>query len=67
MSFSTDPEHIAISKSKGIKIDWKDGKLASATIKNVSGNGHCKACYGDKVVELILKDGEIKSLNDELK
>ncbi len=20
-----DPEHIAISKSKGIKIDWKDG------------------------------------------
>ena len=25
MAFSTDPEHIAISKSKGIKIDWKDG------------------------------------------
>ena len=25
MSLSTDPEHIAISKSKGIKIDWKDG------------------------------------------
>src|SRR5579871_5579187 len=22
---STDPEHIAISKSKGITIDWKDG------------------------------------------
>jgi hypothetical protein len=22
----TDPEHIAISKSKGIKIDWKDGR-----------------------------------------
>ena len=22
---STDPEHISISKSKGIKIDWKDG------------------------------------------
>ena len=21
---STDPEHIAISKSKGIQIDWKD-------------------------------------------
>ncbi len=25
MPTSTDPEHIAISKSKGIKIDWKDG------------------------------------------
>ena len=25
MPYSTDPEHIAISKSKGIKIDWKDG------------------------------------------
>ena len=25
MPSSTDPEHIAISKSKGIKIDWKDG------------------------------------------
>ena len=25
MSLATDPEHIAISKSKGIKIDWKDG------------------------------------------
>jgi len=25
MTVSTDPEHIAISKSKGIKIDWKDG------------------------------------------
>ena len=21
----TDPEHISISKSKGVKIDWKDG------------------------------------------
>ena len=25
MIISTDPEHIAISKSQGIKIDWKDG------------------------------------------
>jgi hypothetical protein len=22
---STEPEHISISKSKGIHIDWKDG------------------------------------------
>ena len=25
LQLTTDPEHIAISKSKGIKIDWKDG------------------------------------------
>ena len=25
MTSVTDPEHIAISKSKGIEIDWKDG------------------------------------------
>ncbi len=25
MTLVIDPEHIAISKSKGIKIDWKDG------------------------------------------
>jgi hypothetical protein len=24
MTTVSDPEHIAISKSKGIKIDWKD-------------------------------------------
>ena len=24
MPICSDPEHIAISKSKGIKIDWKD-------------------------------------------
>ena len=26
---STDPEHIAVSKSKGIEIDWKDGHHSS--------------------------------------
>ena len=25
----TDPEHIAISKSKGITIDWKDGHAST--------------------------------------
>ena len=29
---STDPEHIAISKSKGIKIDWKDGHTSSYSL-----------------------------------
>jgi DUF971 family protein len=41
-----DPEHIAISKSKGIKIDWKDGHHSDY------GNGYlrdkcpCATCTG---------------------
>jgi alpha-L-fucosidase 2 len=49
-----------------INIEWKDGKLVSATVKNISGDGHCKVRYGDKVVELNLKKGETKNLNSEL-
>ena len=37
---------------------WRDGKLVSATVKNVSGDGQCKVRYGDKVVELNLKPGK---------
>jgi len=39
---STDPEHISISKSKGIKIDWKDGlpaNMACATAPSLSVRG----------------------------
>jgi hypothetical protein len=28
-ALSTDPEHIAVSKSRGIDIDWKDGHHSS--------------------------------------
>jgi alpha-L-fucosidase 2 len=46
---------------------WQNGKLVSATVKNVSGDGQCKIRYGDNLVELDLKHGEIKSLNSELR
>jgi alpha-L-fucosidase 2 len=49
-----------------VGIEWKDGKLVSATVKNVSGDGKCKIRYGGKVVELNLKKGETKALNAEL-
>ena len=49
-----------------VGIKWQDGKLASATIKNVSGEGHFKIRYGQKLVELDLKKGETKNLNGEL-
>jgi alpha-L-fucosidase 2 len=49
-----------------VGVEWKDGKLASATVKNVSGDGSCKVRYGDKGVELSLKKGEEKQLNGNL-
>ena len=49
-----------------VSIEWNNGKLISATVKNVSGDGHCKVRCGGKVVEFILKPGKTKTLNGEL-
>ena len=49
-----------------VSIEWKDGKLVSATVKNVSGDGHCKVRYGESVVELNIKKGKTKNLNAQL-
>jgi alpha-L-fucosidase 2 len=49
-----------------ISETWQNGKLVLATVKNVSGDGHCQVRYDDKVVELSLKPGETKSLGAEL-
>ena len=49
-----------------VGIKWKDGKLASATIKNITGDGHIKVRYGSRVVELNLKKGEAKNLDGKL-
>ncbi len=49
-----------------ISLEWKDGKLATATLKNVSGDGQCKVHYGDKTLELNLKKDETKKLNGDL-
>ena len=50
-----------------VGIKWQHGKLASATIKNISGDGKCKVRYGDKVVELAVKKGAAKTLSGDLK
>jgi alpha-L-fucosidase 2 len=50
-----------------VGILWENGKLVSATIKNVSGDGHCKIRYGGKVVELNLQPDETRKLNGELR
>jgi alpha-L-fucosidase 2 len=49
-----------------VSIKWKDGKLVSATVKNVSGDGHAKVRYGDKAAELTVKKGASRSLNEDL-
>src|SRR5437867_9613006 len=43
---STDPEHIAISKSKGIKIDWKDGHTSEYGLRYLRHHCPCAVCSG---------------------
>ena len=43
---STDPEHIAISKSKGIKIDWKDGHRSEYGLEYLRAKCPCASCTG---------------------
>jgi DUF971 family protein len=42
----TDPEHIAISKSKGIKIDWKDGHRSEYGLEYLRDECPCATCTG---------------------
>jgi DUF971 family protein len=43
---NTDPEHIAISKSKGIKIDWKDGHMSEYGLMYLRDKCPCATCAG---------------------
>ena len=43
---ATDPEHIAISKSKGIEIDWKDGHHSSYGAEYLRDWCPCASCTG---------------------
>ena len=46
MNPQTDPEHIAISKSRGIDIDWKDGHHSSYTNAVLRDECPCAQCTG---------------------
>ena len=46
MTTVTDPEHIAISKSKGIKIDWKDRHASEYGIDYLRDKCPCATCTG---------------------
>jgi DUF971 family protein len=43
---STDPEHIAISKSKGITVDWKDGHSSTFDLPYLRDHCPCATCTG---------------------
>lgn len=46
MSVLTDPEHISVSKSKGIKIDWKDGSRSEYGLQYLRDQCPCADCTG---------------------
>jgi DUF971 family protein len=46
MTPALDPEHIAISKSKGIRIDWRDGRHSEYTLAWLRDNCPCASCTG---------------------
>ncbi len=50
-----------------VDVAWKDGKLDSATIRNISGADQIKVRLGDKMVKLKVQPGKIISLNAKLK
>jgi DUF971 family protein len=41
-----EPEHIAISKSRGIQIDWKDGHHSSYSLAYLRDHCPCASCTG---------------------
>jgi DUF971 family protein len=41
-----DPEHIAISRSKGIRIDWKDGHHSEYPVAFLRDECPCATCTG---------------------
>jgi DUF971 family protein len=42
----SNPEHIAISKSKGVKIDWADGHHSEYTLAYLRDECPCATCTG---------------------
>ena len=42
----TEPEHIAISKSKGIQVDWKDGHHSTYGLGYLRDECPCATCTG---------------------
>ena len=46
MTISTDPLHVAVSKSKGLKIDWSDGHKSDYSCELLRDECPCAGCTG---------------------
>lgn len=46
MTTICEPDHIAISKSKGVKIDWKDGHCSEYSCAYLRDECPCATCTG---------------------
>jgi len=42
----SDPAHVSISKSSGVKIDWKDGHHSEYSLKYLRAHCPCASCAG---------------------
>ena len=49
-----------------VSVEWKDGKLLSTTIKNISGTGQVKVRCGEKLAQFSLPRGAEKTLASAL-
>lgn len=46
MTISTDPLHIAVSKSRGVTIDWTDGHRSEYSCELLRDQCPCATCSG---------------------
>lgn len=46
MNPATEPENITISKSKGVRIDWKDGHHSEYSLAWLRDHCPCASCTG---------------------
>src|SRR5437762_2652034 len=63
-TLTTDPEHIAVSKSRGIDIDWKDGHHSSFPLEYLRDWCPCATCTGSHGTEPRKKTTELPALID---
>jgi alpha-L-fucosidase 2 len=50
-----------------LDVEWKDGKLTRAMIRNVSGGGTCQLRYGDRTAELTVPLGDSREFKVDAK
>jgi alpha-L-fucosidase 2 len=61
--------HIIGLRARGgyeVGIVWREGKLVSASVKNISGDGRCAVRYGEQRKVLTLARGKTQNLSAEL-